>query len=132
VLVAILTEDVLTQRAEELLPELGAAPVVTDLAQLEFASVVALRLRDRRLTGDEARAALLRLDLWGSMVAQRVPIETADIGAADDLIRRLELSLRAADAIHLAVAMRRDLKLATFDRQLAAAAVRMGVKVVAG
>ncbi len=53
---------------------------------------------------------------------RHAPITPTDIRDADRLIRRLDLKLRAPDAIHLAVAARLEATLLTFDAGLADAA----------
>jgi predicted nucleic acid-binding protein len=45
------------------------------------------------------------------------------------MLRRLNLRLRAPDAVHLAMAERLGAKIATFDKQMANAANRLGISV---
>lgn len=58
-----------------------------------------------------------------------VRVSSSDIDAARDLVRHIELKLRAPDAIHLATAQRLGATLATFDVTLASAARALGVEV---
>jgi predicted nucleic acid-binding protein len=46
------------------------------------------------------------------------------------MLRQLELKLRAPDAIHLAVAQRLKVAIATFDQPMAKAAHMLGIPVV--
>ena len=50
---------------------------------------------------------------------------TADIKSALTFLRRLDLTLRAADAINIAIAQRIGLDLATFDQKMAASAAAL-------
>jgi uncharacterized protein len=52
-----------------------------------------------------------------------------DIQAATAIIRRMNLNLRAPDAINLAIAMRLNASIATFDRGLFANAQAFGIAV---
>jgi len=56
--------------------------------------------------------------------------EGADILRAEQLIRRLDLTLRTQDAIHIAIALRIDVALATFDRRMAGVARALGIQVL--
>ncbi|MDO9588458.1 MAG: PIN domain-containing protein, partial [Brevundimonas sp.] len=56
--------------------------------------------------------------------------ESRDIRAAERLVRAFELKLRAPDAIHLAVCLRHDFRLATLDKKLAFAARAFGVACI--
>lgn len=99
-------------------------------ALAEFAGVVTLRLRERQLSAAQARAVLATLDSWAAAVTQNVDTEAQDIRAAETFLRRLDLNLRAPDAVHLAIAQRSSAELATFDKKLAAAARNVGMTVV--
>ncbi len=99
--------------------------LVSDLAVTEIISAVARRLRQRVLTREAARrlqhAILGRLD---EGVYQRVEL-TRDVHrrAEHFLLSLPETPLRAADALHLALATSaRAASLASFDARLVAAA----------
>jgi predicted nucleic acid-binding protein len=65
----------------------------------------------------------------GPTRSRRVPVTPADLAQATAWIRRLDLTLRAPDAIHIAAAQRLDASLATFDAGMAGAARRLGLAV---
>lgn len=94
--------------------------------------MIALRVRTRDLRADEARAAFSHFDSWCAQHTQLVAVESADIAAAMDLMRRLDLSLRTPDAIHLAVAQRMGCMLLTFDGVMARTARAIGVGAARG
>jgi uncharacterized protein len=105
---------------------------VSDLAVTEIVSAVARRLRQGSLTREGAQrlqhAILGRLD---EGVYQRIEL-TRDVHrrAEHFLLTLQEAPLRAADALHLALATSaRAASLASFDTRLAAAARAAGLAV---
>jgi predicted nucleic acid-binding protein len=90
-----------------------------DYAAAEVASVVARRVRTRALTDLEARASFDNPDQWTRKFAQPVEIAPAGIAMAAAFIRRLDLTLRAPDAIHMAIARRLGLAVATLGLEVA-------------
>jgi len=105
---------------------------VSDLAVTEIISALAHRLRQGSLVRDAARrlqhAILGRLD---ENVYHRVEL-TRDVHRRADhfLLSLPETPLRAADALHLALATSaRAASLASFDARLAAAARAVGLAV---
>ena len=131
VLVALLMVDALTARADAFFRESTPVPIVSDFAATEFASAVARRIRTGDVSVDEARRAFSAFDLWTARVALREETMSADIRAAETFLRRLDLTLRTADALNIAIAQRINAALVTFDRKMAANARVLGVPVVA-
>ena len=129
VLVSLIIDDAHTERAHRLVSS-GDRFLVSDLAAAEFTSAIAIRWRSKTLSEAEARGAFLLFDAWRGRSAEGVDVLSADIRAADQVIRTLSYSLRTPDAIHLVVARRLDATLATFDEALALAAERCGLRVV--
>jgi hypothetical protein len=131
VLVPIFLLDPFVDRARAFLASKPKDIIVSDFDSAEFASVVGLRLRMKVLTAPEARTAFANFDGWveaNALGAETVP---PDIRAAGIFLRRLDLPLRAPDAIHLAIAQRLGARLATFDKRMAAAARALGISVAA-
>jgi len=54
-----------------------------------------------------------------------------DVLATTAILRRLDLNIRTADALNIAVAMRLDATLATFDERMAENARALGASVAA-
>jgi predicted nucleic acid-binding protein len=132
VIVALLTNDALTDRARTLLQSHPLTPVVSDYAAAEVASVIARRVRTGELTEAEARASFDSLDQWTRTFVQQVQTAPSDIAMAAGFIRRLDLTLRVPDAINIAIAQRLGVVLATFDKGMASCATTLGVAVAAG
>jgi predicted nucleic acid-binding protein len=106
--------------------------VVSDLAAAEFASAFARRVRMKLMTADEARSAFATFDTWVARETGLARIDAADVASAAAFLRRLDLTLRTADAIHIAIAQRIDAELLTFDDTMAASARALGTNVLNG
>ena len=103
----------------------------SDWTETEVASALARKQRSRRVdAAGRARSLAIWRELSRAMV--RVAVEPADFDRAATLVDSGTRGLRASDALHLAVVLRLDLNLATFDRDLAAAAQAEGVALALG
>lgn len=131
VLVSLLARDALTPRAYCLLRARTAELLVSDFAAAEFASALGQRVRTGELTAEEARAAFANFDVWTAQTTRRIETTAADVRAAEAFLRRLDLNLRAPDALHIAVARRMGAVLATFDEKMAVAVRALGLAVLA-
>ena len=85
-------------------------------------------MRTTSITRQHALDAIALFDQWSVRVT-RVQLDATDLATADRHLRRLDLSLQAPDAIHIAMAQRLGATLITFDRQMAAAARTLGLAV---
>lgn len=130
VLVPLFVEDVFTARADAFLRKLSEQVIVSDFAAAEFASSVARKVRMHRLDPSDARTAFAAFDAWATDGASHAETGTADLAAATTFLRRLDLTLRAPDAINIAVSVRLAAPLATFDVAMRDAAERLGAPTV--
>jgi predicted nucleic acid-binding protein len=130
VLVALFSQDSLTTRADALLRTDYPAIFVSDLATAEFASSISRRVRMNEVTRRNARKAFEALDEWMTISANRLTLESGDIAMASGFLRRLDLPLRTADAMHIAAAARVGATLATFDVKMAVSAKTLGLIVL--
>ncbi len=85
----------------------------------------------RELTKIAVKAAISNFDSWRSDETQIVALTAGDVVAADGFLRRLDLTLLAPDALHIAICQRIGATLATFDEKMAASARVLGVDVAA-
>jgi uncharacterized protein len=131
VLVALFVVDSFTARARAVLQGADLTAMVSDFAAAEFTSVVARRVRERFLTESAAREAFANFDGWKARSTVRIEIERADVAFADAAMRRLDLNLRAPDAINIAITQRIGATLLTFDDKMFAAAKMLGTPVAA-
>jgi predicted nucleic acid-binding protein len=123
--------DVFASRAATFFAEASEPLVVSDFAAAELASVVARVARMNDINEVEARAIFAAFDIWRTQFAVEEDTDSSDIRSAATIIRRLNLNLRAPDAINLAIAMRLNASIATFDRGLVANAHALGIAVAA-
>jgi predicted nucleic acid-binding protein len=81
------------------------------------------------LTTDLAGLAFATVDAWIARVAARVELAAADIAAAAVYLRRLDMTLRTPDALHIALTQRLGCELLTFDTTMTASARALGARV---
>lgn len=101
--------------------------VISDWVTVEFQSAISLKLRTGQI---EATIRSGGERLFSRYVADHfatVEVPHADFMRASTLIGREALTLRAGDALHLAIVERLGLEICTLDRQLFAAASAIGV-----
>lgn len=129
VVVALFVEDALSARAETYLRAVEDTIFISDFAAAEFASAVARRVRMGEVAGRDARTAFANFDIWTGRAARRIETVPSDMLAAGAMLRRLDLTLRTPDALHIAMAQRTAAVLATFDGKMAECAEALGCAV---
>lgn len=129
VVVPLFLPDVFAEKARALLEAVDGQVVISDFVSAEFSSVVGIRLRNKDLTPSAARQAFAGFDKWSDTYAVNAKTFASDVEDAKVFIRRLDLPLRTPDAINLAIVKRLNLELATFDKQMAVSARRLGISV---
>ena len=125
VLVSLFIDDALAGRADKALRTVDTV-VVSNYAAAEFASSIARNVRMKVLTKKQANEVFADFDSWSQNSVDMVEVGSADIRDADAMLRRLDLTLRAPDAIHIAIARRLGMQLATFDKKMADSARTLG------
>jgi len=104
--------------------------IVSDLAITEVASIVGRRVRERAMSGDDARR--IYRALMGQIADGRLRREELTSEGHRDAENLLiapghGVALRAADALHLAMALRCGARaVVTYDRRMAEAAAALG------
>ena len=131
VLVALLMVDAFMARADAFFRENTPVLIVSDFAATEFASAVARRVRTGDITADEARSGFSAFDTWTARATLREETMSAESRTAEMFLRRLDLTLRTADALNIAIAQQIRAALVTFDQRMAANARMLGIPVVA-
>jgi predicted nucleic acid-binding protein len=129
IIVSLLINDDLNERAEEFVRANSPTICLSDFAAAEFSSVLSRRARMQTLSRSQARVAFREFDLTKGIVA--LETTTADIATADGYLRRLDLPLRTPDALNIALADRAGAALATFDEPMARCARALGVRLAA-
>jgi uncharacterized protein len=105
-------------------------PVISDFAAGEFAGAMKRRYFMKMMDHSETVDMLGRFELWSASNADLIATEAADVRLAAAFVRRLDISLRMPDAMHIAQAHRLGVPLCSFDVEQISAAVRLGVAVV--
>jgi len=83
----------------------------------------------REVTVDDARSDLSAFDSWAARSVQTIEITAADVARATAFLRRLDLTLRTPDALHIVIAERIGATLVTFDQRMADSARALGMAV---
>jgi predicted nucleic acid-binding protein len=122
VLVAYYLPEPLSARAERELLSAGM-PSISPLVELEFASVLARKVRARELAPTAARSALDQFRAHREQgLYRRLEIDAACYERARRWMEALRPPLRTLDALHLSVAAGAGDTLLTADKQLERAA----------
>ncbi len=127
-LLPLFIQESKTQRAHDLLR--GNVLVISDFAVAEFSSGVARRARLKEINETGASAVFAALDAWIVNAARRENLTAGDVSVAIGLVRRLDLGLRAPDAVNISIAQRCEAHLLTFDEKMARSAKSLGLTVI--
>lgn len=131
ILVALLTPEPLSGRAQDFMRNNLERLIVSDFAAAEFVSAIARRVRTRETTIEDARRDLADFEVWVARSTERTELDAGDVATATAYLRRLDLTLLTPDALHIAIARRLGATLVTFDRSMAVAARVLGMAVAA-
>jgi hypothetical protein len=130
VLVSMFSIDANSPRAQALLASIDSDLSCSDWCLAEFTSALAIGMRVGRLTTADRDAAEASLGTWLAVNGRAEPVQPDDIRVGRSLIRATRLPLRASDALHLAIAQRLGDAVATFDIEMARAAIDLGMPTV--
>src|ERR1700722_14709388 len=101
---------------------------ISPLVELEFHSLLALKVRNRDLPRSAANAALNQFRVHqADQVYRIVEIGAVEYDLARDWIGKFTTTPRTLDALHLAAAFANRQTMLTTDKSLAAAAARLRV-----
>jgi predicted nucleic acid-binding protein len=130
VLVTALTNELATQSLQDWLEAQEASSLhISCWVETEFSSALAMKVRTGRMTPEMRAVSLSDFAFLRKYTLTMIAIKQSHFLAAAKLADNFALGLRAADALHLAVAMDAGATLCTLDRKLADAASAVGAKV---
>lgn len=104
--------------------------VVSAWTLAEMASVGAIKERTGQINADERAAALAAFDRFVADTLTLIEVNPGDYRTAAVLLDAPSLSLRAGDALHLAITRRLRASLITLDRRQADAARCYGIPLL--
>ncbi len=101
---------------------------ISDWTRVEFASLLARRLRMGELTAENVERVMEAFAININNTYVCFPVEQRDFNQATTLLMQGNTALRAGDALHLSIALNRKIdNFLTLDRKLLAAANILGV-----
>ncbi|WP_376100320.1 type II toxin-antitoxin system VapC family toxin [Roseomonas sp. CCTCC AB2023176] len=132
-MVPLFRSDFWTDRAGAFLST-GVALVVSYFAAAELSAVITREVRMRPMTRQAGHDAFDAFDEWRRQdtepaVLTPAVLTPAEVSLATVWLRRLDVNLRAPDALHLAMASRLALPVLTCDKAMATAARALGMEV---
>ncbi len=104
---------------------------ISDWVVAEFSSALSTRLRTGQLTPELRVGAHEWFGRLTESMFEVLPVRRMDFRLAARLSERQDLTLRAGDALHLAVSQTMGFALCTLDKRLANAARTLGIIVQA-
>jgi predicted nucleic acid-binding protein len=102
---------------------------VSDWSDTEVSSALSLKVRTEQIS---AANRIQLMEAWRASIGtsyEQLGVSPENFATAARFIERYELGLRAADALHLAIAQSHGLAMATLDIRLRGAAIEYGVAV---
>lgn len=130
VLLAYLTREAKSERAEAFMRSPGLRLCVSSWVETELLSALGLKIRTVQLARELAAAVyrVYRQDVVPHL--RQCAVDDADQRNAARLLARWTTSLRAGDALHLTIATGQGTVVCTLDRGMAEAARGLGVKAM--
>ncbi len=126
--VALLTAETASERADTWITAQSATSlIVSEWVSAEVAGALSNKIRSRLMTLEQRSAAL---EVYARLITRTLtvaPIASSHFVAATRFVSDHRLSLRAADALHLAIADEQHATLVTLDVRQAQAGRELGV-----
>ncbi|WP_204137309.1 type II toxin-antitoxin system VapC family toxin [Halomicronema sp. CCY15110] len=106
---------------------------ISDWTQVEFASLVSRRVRMRELESEQVTRIFRTFEADCADTYTVLPVSSSDFQLATALLWRDQTTLRAGDALHLAIARNRQVpEFLTLDKALTSTAQAFGLAVSNG
>lgn len=130
VILAFYRPEAASVRAQAFFGSLKGPALISSLTEVEFASALARWVRVNEISdADATRIHAAFLSDMDDGCYQIIPLTGAHYHQATAWLLSRKSSLRTLDALHLVCAAKREVPLATFDRSLTSAAVKLGVRL---
>ena len=128
VLVALIVPEPSSNSVDRALREADGA-TISDFVVGEVFSAIGIKLRRGEIAGQAADGLVFEFQLLAGRYGRKTAMQPEDMEQAAELVRRFEFGLRMPDALHIALAQRLALPLATLDKRQTDAARALGVPV---
>ena len=129
VLAAFYCPERISEQVEEILINTDE-PAVSQLTEIELASAVSRKIREKRLSKEDGDKIL---SIFQTHLEQKsfvyLPIQSKCYTNAKKWIVQFDTPLRTLDALHLAIAQRNNISMLTADVKFAKSAEKIGVGV---
>jgi uncharacterized protein len=131
VLVSALTLEVYTARSRLWLSiQRAGTLVISPWVGTEFMSAIGMKLRTKNITKSDHSTAHTAFAKFEREYSELFTIHSRHFDAATEILSDHSLNLRAADALHLAIASDNGAALCTLDQTLFDAAKALGIDAV--
>ena len=128
VLLAVLTPEAHSATAAAFLTEASAPLAISSWSVTELHSALGLKVRTKALNQPQAEAVLQGFERSLAPGLLVLELEPQDFRNANACLRGWTTTLRAADALHLAIASGRGATLCSLDAPFVAAAQQLGLR----
>lgn len=129
VLVTALTHEPESHRVQTWLAQQDAEDLaISDWVATEFSSALSLKLRAGRI---DAAARMLSLSEFRQLSVEtfsNLAVLGSAFRTATGFVDQIELGLRGADALHLAIAAEHGAELCTRDQKMSQASAKLGIR----
>ena len=127
VLVAVLMPEAHSTTAAAFLEQASAPLAISSWSITELHSALGLKVRTKALSASQAEAVLQGFERSLAPGLLELELEPQDFRNANACLRGWRSSLRAGDALHLAIASGRGATLCSLDAPFVAAAQQLGL-----
>jgi predicted nucleic acid-binding protein len=131
VLVAALTLEAATDRVQKWFDRQTVGTLsISDWVITEVASALSLKIRTGQISSEHRARVLTQFTRLAANSLLVLPVQSVHFHTAARFTDQADLGLRAADALHLAVAADHGLTVLTLDQKLAQAGITLGIETL--
>lgn len=127
IIAAYYCPEPLSHKAEQVIAS-ATSPAISPLVAVEFSSAISRKIRERTLSENDAKKIWTMFSLHRDQgLYEIIELALSHYSLAEKWLTTFKTSLRALDALHLALSHETGLKLVTGDRVLFSSAETLGV-----
>ena len=131
VLVSALTHELASPKAQSWINSQKPGMIaISDWVSTEFSAALSIKLRTGQIQAPDRVRALAKFKQLREGSFLLYPISSLYFQRAADFADNFALGIRAADALHLAIANANAATLVTFDRKLLTTAAALGIPAI--